>query len=245
MTNFFHDESDNQLSTSYAHSHFKEHCREIIVANHYTAICELGGGRRPLFELDEIHELGVDYTILDVSQHELDLAPEGYKKVCADICSSEVAGSYDFVFSRLLAEHVPDGDVMHQNVRKLLRDGGTAFHFFPTLYHPAFVLNWLAPEWITRRAIPVLTPFRHRESKFPAHYSQCYGPTRKMFSHFADLGYIVQKYRPFYGTNYLTRVPVMRLAEDKFSRRAARRRSPLFSSFAWLILRKPDALSGS
>ena len=46
----------------------------------------------------------------------------------------------------MLAEHVPDGYRFHSNLFELLKPGGVAFHFMPTLYSPPFVINRLLPE---------------------------------------------------------------------------------------------------
>ena len=236
-------ESDPR-TTTYAHLTFKARCTEIIKTGGYTAICELGGGREPLFSPRDVADLGLAYTIVDVSQRELDRAPVGYAKVCADVCSPDLVPAYDFVFSRMLAEHVRDGDAMHRNIFRLLSPGGTALHFFPTLYHPAFVANRLLPTGLTGRLVRKLQPDRSADSKFPAYYSKCFGPTPKMRRYFTGLGYVIAAYRPFYGTSYLERIPGLRVLETAFDRAAARRQSSRFSAFAWLELRKPDRRAG-
>src|SRR5690606_31706782 len=152
--------------------------------------------------------LGVEYTVMDVSQHELDLAPEGYRTLCYDVCDPEVARlgeRFDLVLSRMVAEHVPDGEAMHRNVFRMLRPGGVAFHFFPTLYTPVFLANRLMPERVTRA---VQRRIADREQpKFPAVYSMCRGPTPRARAALERIGYEVREYRPFYGSDYLKGLP--------------------------------------
>ena len=60
-----------------------------------------------------------------------------------------------------------------------------------------------------------------------------------MHAYFGDLGYEVVEYRPFYGSVYFERMPGLRTVERTLSRRAAERRDPRFTSFVYLVLRKP------
>src|SRR5260370_23585469 len=171
----------DELDFAYGVGKHKEHCRQLIVANRFTTVREIGGGRSPLFSRDQAIALGLDYTILDISDTELQAAPDHVKKIVADIGALDVKdfpARYDFMFSRMLAEHVSDGTAMHKNVLHLLRPGGMVFHFFPTLFTPAFVANWLLPERAARRVLFFLFPWRRKDStaKFPARYSKGFWP---------------------------------------------------------------------
>ena len=138
----------DELDFAYGVAHHKEHCRRLITDNGFTTICEIGGGRAPLFSREEASTMGLDYTVLDISDKELRAAPDHVRKIEADIGALDLtrfSQRYDFMFSRMLAEHVRDGTAMHRNVLQLLRPGGMAFHFFPTLFTPAFVANRLLP----------------------------------------------------------------------------------------------------
>ena len=234
----------DELDFAYGVAHHKEHCRRLITDNGFTTICEIGGGRAPLFSHEEASTMGLDYTVLDISDKELRAAPDHVRKIEADIGALDLTRfpqRYDFMFSRMLAEHVRDGTAMHRNVLQLLRPGGMAFHFFPTLFTPAFVANRLLPERATRRILFVLFPWRRKEhiAKFPARYSRCFGPTPRMRRYFERLGYQVEEYRPFYGTDYLAGIPLLGWLDSMFTRFVASRRSALFTSYVWLVLRKP------
>ena len=237
------DPKTDPLDSAYADVHFKDRCCQLIAAGGARTVCEIGGGRSPLLSLDEVRALKLDYTILDISAHELRRAPDGYTKVVGDIGALDagsIADRYDFMFSRMVAEHVRDGVAMHRNVFSLLRPDGAAFHLFPTLFAPAFVLNRLLPEQAARRLVVALWPNRASEiPKFPVRYSKCFGPTRRMHHFFEGLGYGIEEYRPFYGTTYAHAVPVLGGLEAWFNTTMARRRSTRFTSYAWLVLRKP------
>lgn len=233
-----------ELDFMYGVSHHKEHCRQLIASNGFRTICEIGGGRSPLFTRDEATAMGLDYTILDISGAELRAAPDHVKKIEADIGAldlSRLPGRYDFMFSRMLAEHVSNATAMHRNVLQMLRPGGIAFHYFPTLYTPAFLANRLLPEGAARRLLFFIFPWRRKEqlSKFPARYARCFGPTSRMRRYFERLGYRIEEYRPFYGTDYLMGIPILGFLDRMFTRIVARRRSPRFTSYVWLVLRKP------
>ena len=79
------------------------------------------------------------------------------------------------------------------------------------------------------------------EPKFPAYYSMCRGPTRRAVATLEAIGYEVQEYRPFYGTDYLKDVPVLGTIDAAIAAWAARRRNPYMTSYAFLLLRKPRA----
>src|SRR6266436_1458327 len=210
-----------ELDFAYGVVHHKDHCRQLIASNGFTTVCEIGGGRSPLFGRDEALAMGLDYTILDISDTELRAAPDHVKKI--------------------QAEHVRDATAMHRNVLHMLRPGGLAFHYFPTLYTPAFVANRLLPEDAARRVLFFIFPWRRHDhlAKFPARYAKCFGPTRRMKRYFERLGYRVEEYRPFYGTDYLVKMPLLGFIDSLFTRLVARRRMALFSSYVWLVLRKP------
>ena len=228
------------LDFAWAFEDFRDHCRRAIDVNDAETVCDVGGGWRPLFSIDDIHDLGVNYTVLDVSRHSLERTPPAYQTVCADICNPprELDAAFDLVFSMFVAEHVRDGAAMHRSIFEMLRPGGVALHVFPTLYHPAFVANKLLPEQLTQRLVRRLV---HHADKFPARYSWCFGPTRSMHDRLRAIGYEVLEFRPYYGTYYLGRLPVLRAVDDGLSRWAARRRMPYLTSFARLELRKPES----
>lgn len=49
--------------------------------------------------------------------------------------------SFDVVESQNVAEHVRDPEAMHHNIHAMLKPGGVAIHFFPTLFAVPFIVN--------------------------------------------------------------------------------------------------------
>lgn len=200
-------------------------------------ILELGGGRRPSFQLSEMPSNLKSYTVNDISEDELSLVPDGYDKACFDVSgdASAFEGRYDVVFSRFLAEHVRDGRAMHRNVHQVLKPGGVAFHLIPTLYALPFVINRVLPERIGQKVLDVLSPRREISPKFPAYYSQCYGNTERMRRLFKEIGYERVEIQNFYGHFYYETIPGLRDLEKWFSGLAARRQWGAVSSYAYIF----------
>ena len=74
-------------------------------------VCEVGGGANPLLSIKFTANQGLDYFILDISQEELDKAPNEYQKICFDIAAQDfnADGNFDLVFSS-------DCDLLHDAV---------------------------------------------------------------------------------------------------------------------------------
>ncbi|HSW12143.1 MAG TPA: methyltransferase domain-containing protein [Solimonas sp.] len=202
-------------------------------------VCEIGGGARPSVGLDTVQRLGLRYVVLDISREQLDLAPAGYDKRVCDISARNpyLEPGYDFMFSRMLAEHVADGAQFHRNVFQLLRPGGVALHFMPSLYATPFLANRLLPQGLSTALWQAI---RRRDSaKFPARYSWCCGPTDHMRARFEDLGYEILEYRGFYGHGYYRRLPPLHGLVQRIARLLLAHPQPLLASYVWLMLRKP------
>jgi SAM-dependent methyltransferase len=209
-------------------------------------VLELGAGANPTFDLDFVTSHNLDYSILDISATELNKAPDGYRKIEADISTPRIRldCQFDFVFSRMLAEHLPDGEVFHRNVLELLSPAGHAFHFFPTLFAPPFVANRLLPEQLAESLLHLMQRGRGQEgkhAKFPARYSWCRGPTKSQVERLEKLGYTVEEYIGFFGhSGYYEKVPAVKRLHEAISSWFMRHPVPQLTSFAYLLLRKPS-----
>lgn len=168
--------------------------------------------------------------------------PQGYLKIQADIAlpTLDLPGGYDLIFSKMLAEHVPSGETFHRNVRRLLASGGVAFHFFPTLYAPPFVVNRLLPERLAERFLHLLQSGREKEgkhAKFPAYYSWCRGPMPLQIKKFERLGYRVDEYIGFFGhEGYYMKLPVLAKVHRALSNWLVHHPAPWLTSFAYVTL---------
>jgi SAM-dependent methyltransferase len=205
--------------------------------------CDVGGGARPLVPLPLVEKFELEYVVLDESSEELDQAPAGYERAHASIVDSRAIatlvgerGAFDVVVSRWTAEHVPDGRRFHQEVYNLLRPGGTAIHFFPTLYSPPFVLNRVLPESVSG---PLLSTGQPHRSKFRPYYSWCRGPSERQLRRLRSVGFSVDRYVGYFGHGYFKRVKPLHLAERAFAKRLLRRPVTSMTSFALIVLTKP------
>jgi SAM-dependent methyltransferase len=238
-------------SSSVAWGKYDSFIKDLIEREGVAVACEVGGGANPTLPLEYIEQTGIEYVIMDVSQRELDKAPARYTKILRDI-QHPVSGGYggfDLVFSRMLAEHVRDGEAFHRNVYALLRPGGLAVHFFPTLFAPPFVLNRLLPEHLGERVLHLVQSGRERsgkQGKFPAFYSWCRGPTRFQITRLQALGYDVVSYIGFFGhAGYYKKVPAIERLHLAFSDWLVSHPIPQLTSFSWVVLRKAELSGGS
>ena len=227
-----------------AFGNYEAKLKDLLQTNGCRSICEVGGGANPSLPLDYVSAHGLRYCVLDVAAEELAKTPTGYETIAADICGPEVStyGPFDFVFSKMVAEHLRQPRRFHENVHCLLRPGGVAFHFFPTLYAFPFLANLLLPERAAAQALRFLSPrdpVRHR--KFPAYYHWCRGPTARQGRRFEELGYVVEQYVGFFGHGYYEKIPVLRGLHRWAAEYLVLHPVPLLTSFAYLILRKKNA----
>jgi SAM-dependent methyltransferase len=211
-------------------------------------VADLGGGANPLLSPEFVRRNGLEYTVIDVAQAELDKGPREFRKLRADLAAREFAWDgeqpqFDLVFSRMLAEHVPSGERFHRNVRQLLAPGGVAVHCFPTLYALPFVLNRLASERLSDWLLRWLQPRdRFQYGKFRAYYSWCRGPSRRQLRRFAGVGYEVLEYRGYFGHPYFEAFPALDRLERRFAARLLARPRAWLTSYAFVALRKPGAV---
>lgn len=205
-------------------------------------VCDIGGGRNPMLTEAQVAERNLRYTVLDISQHELDLAPAGFDTLCADVAGADfdVDGRFDLMFSKFVAEHVASGELLHRNVFRALKPGGIAIHYFPTLYCLPFVVNRIVPETLGSRILDVVAPRdRAVEEKFPAKYSWTRGPTGRQIGRLESLGYEIVQYTAGFGHDYYRRIPVVRSVSERWFELAKQREWYAASCFSIVVLRKP------
>lgn len=201
-------------------------------------VCEIGGGRSPLFEAEELRQFNVEYTVLDVSQAELDLAGPDYQKLCCNIEDTDREPEFDLMFSKMVMEHVGDARRAYENIHDKLKPGGICLSFHPTLFALPFIVNLLFPEALTRWILGAVFPARvSEESKFPARYSWCFA-SRTITRRLAELGFERATIVPFFGHGYYKSIPILRSLEN-FSRRLTRRTAlTAWASYAYTIVQR-------
>ena len=229
----------------WAHVHFTRNLLSALEERGGGTVCELGGGARPALELDFLRAHGLECLVVDVSDSELRKAPDGYRTLLGDVSSpafhtGEHDGSYDLVFSRVLAEHVVDARQFHLNVRELLRPGGLAMHFFPTLWWPPFVANRVLPEGLAERILLRLEPWRERSGvrgKFPAYYHWCFGPTGRQLQRFASVGFTVERCVAYFGESSHAPGQLLKKVNSLWTDAMLRHPNYHFTSYAGYTLR--------
>ncbi len=230
-------------TSHFASTNYKAEVARLIASKSGPDIIEIGAGRNPLFSDTDLPESVGSYTIGDISRKELDLAPGSWNKFCFDICGdvSSIPARFDLAFTRMLAEHVPDGYRFHSNVFSLLKPGGIAFHFMPTLYSPPFVINKLLPESISQGILRAFFVNRNEDDipKFPARYSMCTGNSARLNRRFLSIGYAGVDIRTFYGHNYFSKIPIVRELDSGLTRLAYKRGLTQFGAYAYVTLVKP------
>jgi SAM-dependent methyltransferase len=224
--------------TEDAYEGFAPLLMEIIRTTSCKSILDVGGGAQPQLTPADLALWKIDYTVMDISESELALAPDHYRKIVMDISGtlSEKMPRFDLVFSRFVAEHVRDARKLHENVFSLLRPGGLAVHFFPTLWALPFVANWALPE---RLSVKLLSKERQARGKFAAYYHWCVGPTERAIERLENVGFEVVEYAGFFGHGYYDRFPSLRKVHGAVRSWLLRHPIAQCTSFAWVILRKP------
>lgn len=230
----------------WAFDNYKPVILEIAREYGLTRHLEIGGGRGPLFQPEELNPQGMSVVLNDISAHELSLAPSGLDKLQCDISAPGAdkkigVGSFDFAYCRMLMEHVSDVRQMWHNMYAILAPGGVAFSFFPTLYAPPFVVNRIMPEYITRAAIEALFPHRKPDGnnpKFPAIYDYCYSRDDILLPMLHGAGFSCVLIVPFYGYSYFWKFPLLKQIDGVFTDLARRNDWRMFSSFAYVMARK-------
>jgi SAM-dependent methyltransferase len=221
---------------------FADYLQSLLETARPRYVGEIGAGARPLFGLDLAARLGFRYALLDISAEQLAQAPAGYDKQVCDIGARVLSVGperYDLMFSRMLCEHVADGEQLHRNVLALLRPGGIAVHFMPTLFALPFVINRLLPERLGQRLLSAVSPLARGRRKFPAYYSWCRGPTAASLADFRRLGYEVVQYKGFFGHGYYQPLRPLFSLHWKLSELLVQHPQPALTSYAWVTLRRP------
>ncbi len=204
-----------------------------------TSLLEVGGGRFPLFTADEVNDLGVTYTVNDIDQTEIDLAPGYVDKVCFDIGGDlpPTPPKYDLIFSRFVFEHLKDTRIAYRNVILLLRSGGVSLQYYPCLYCVPFMINKLIPETLSTKTLRLVYGGSIPRPKFPARYSWCFA-TSKVDAMLSDIGFGEIRIMPFYGHHYYDRIPLVRDIHSAVSDRLARMDVRWRAAFAYSLARR-------
>lgn len=223
---------------------YDEYVRELARREGAQHVAELGGGANPIIGDNDKWGFAPHRIVVDISATELAKAGSDVETRVLDLCKPVPDGRevYDIVFSKMLCEHVPDGRAFHQNCFDLLRPGGLAVHYFPTLYTLPFVLNRMIPEKTARRLLDKIQPGRlddGQHEKFPAHYRWTTGPTKRMIRRYQSVGFEIEQWNGAFGHHYYHVIKPLDAIEKAKSRFLLKHPVPALTSFAVVTLRKP------
>ena len=221
---------------------YRELVLELARKSSAPRLLEVGGGRFPMLTQQEIESANIDYTVNDIDSQELAKAPEWVKQLHGDIAdpklldAAEHAGSYDFIFSQMVFEHVEHPEEGYRNIARLLAPGGIVVNFVPTLYALPFVLNLLLPERLAAAILGFFFPNRnaHEIPKFPAYYRWTTSTTRTQ-KRLDSVGFRRTQIVPFYGHGYYDKLPGLRSFVSRVARSAARRDIRAVSTYAYIL----------
>ena len=209
-------------------------------------VCEIGGGRDPLFTGEQAQRSGIELIVNDIDPGELALTPPDLKTACFDIAGDlsepdAARGSYDMMVSRMVFEHIDGVEQAWRNIHALLAPGGVALAFFPTLWAPVFALNHILPETASRAIVHALFPARRDgggDPKFPALYDWCRGNPALLTPMLNRAGFADVHIQRFWGHGYFDRMPGLKQVDHAFNALAARVGWNLVTTYAYVVVRK-------
>lgn len=220
---------------------FENILKDAIAQFGYKSILDVGAGANPALNENFIRRAEIDYTILDISEAQLQKASKNYHRIVADAASPKftVDKMFDLVFSRMVVGHIKDVEQFHKNMRKILTEEGMAIHFFSTLYSFPFFVNYILHEKITDKLLDIFAPRdKYKHAKLPAYYNWCRGPLLNLIKKYNSLGYDVVEYVGFFGHDYYENFKFLNELHKIYTRNLLKKPSALLTSYAFVILRK-------
>lgn len=232
--------------SSWAWDHYEATILALMHQFGLKRLCEIGGGRDPLFTAQEARRYGLDLVVNDIDAGELALTPEGLRTarfdIAGDLCEPDIArNGYDMMVSRMVFEHVHDVERAWSNIHALLAPGGIGLAFVPTLWAPVFALNHVLPEKASRAIVHALFPARREgggDPKFPAFYDWCRGSRSTLEPMLRRAGFNDIHIQPFWGHGYFDRMPGLRGLDAAFNRLAAKAEWRFVTTYAYVVVRK-------
>jgi len=209
------------------------------------SVLEVGSGSHPTFSPDFVQQNNLSYVASDIDPTELERVDPAFERLVLELSRPAIdpalTGKFDFVFSRMVGEHISDGRQFHANVYKILRPGGISAHCFSTLWAFPFVVNRFTPEGLSDRIVTMIAPRDKSEyKKFKAHYNWSRGPNKTMIERFQKVGFEIVRYTGYFGHNYYARkIHFLDRLERQKSKFLVAHPVPQLCSYATLVLRKP------
>ena len=223
---------------------FEDKIYSLIKTNDYKNIAEIGGGANPILPVEFIRANKINYTIIDSSSEEMSKADAGYQKTVLDFEKklSDITVKYDLIFAQMTMEHIRYPSVFYSNVHKLLTTGGQALFFFACSTSLPMLLNKLIPDFITKRILLSVQPFRKDEKhgKFKAYYKWCYGPTKTNIKRLENLNFQIVEYTGYFGHSYYAKFALLNSMEKRKTNYLLKHPNPYLCSYSHVLLRRVE-----
>lgn len=138
-------------------------------------IADVGGGKTPFFDAEEVAALGLSVTGIDMDSTELSFAPPLCYESAIVGKIEDVRGdkSKDYVLAQSVLEHVIDGEQAARGIASFARSGGVVVTFCPNRRAWFARLNRLLPERLKRAILFFVFPGKRERQGFPAFYDGC------------------------------------------------------------------------
>lgn len=222
---------------AYFESFFRQHEPKTVL--------EIGSGANPTLTPEYVHEHGLSYITSDVDAKELEKADPAFQRRVLDLSvqveNPDLLGKFDCILSRMVNEHISDGEQYHRNIYNMLKPGGISAHCFSTLWNLPLAANRLLPEVVSEFLLQLYSPRnKHQNGKFKAYYSWSRGPSRNMIDRFEGLGFEVLQYTGYFGHNYYRTIPFLHRLEMRKAEALLKYPIPMLCAYSTLILRKPN-----
>ena len=112
-------------------------------------VLEVGCGPNPTLPLSMLAGKDLRYVVSDLFVEELEKAPPGYDRRVLDLenptMPEDLLGRFDLIISRMVNEHISDGERYHRNILSLLRHGGRTVHCSASLFTAPLLANKAYP----------------------------------------------------------------------------------------------------
>lgn len=206
------------------------------------SILELGSGADPTLTPEYVLDSGAYYVTSDADARELEKADAAFERLVLDAMTdvAELSGKFDCILSRMVGEHIKDGEQYHRNIYEMLKPGGISVHCFSTLGALPFVANRVLPGPVSDLLLHRYAPREgHTAGKFKAYYSWSRGPSRSMLRRFEGLGFEVISYTGYFGHNYYRSIPWLHRLEMMKADLLLKHPIPQLCSYSTVVLRKP------
>ncbi len=167
-------------------------------------IYDVGGGKQPFVSIKDKKELNLTVVGLDISNTELDNAPNGAydQTICADIADISGCADGDLVICQAVLEHVRNTEGAIKSISSLLKPGGKALVFVPCRNAIFARLNIFLPENVKKKLLFYIFPSARSAQGFQSFYHMCTPNDFVRLANLNDMNVLESKY--YFTSNYFS-----------------------------------------